>query len=76
MLLNENEPDSEDEENEEQPIENAENHVMQVGAVLMRNETLVDSILFHKQNSSMDSFNEAWLAALENFPRKNVKVAA
>ena len=49
---------------------------MQVGAVLMRNETLVDPILLHKWNSSMDSFNEAWLAALENFPRKNVKVAA
>jgi len=47
MLLNENEPDSEDEENEEQPIENAENHVMQVGAVLLRNETSVDPILLH-----------------------------
>lgn len=76
MLLNENEQDSEDDENEEQTIENAENHVMQIGAVLLRNETSVDPILLHKKNSSMDSFNEAWLAALENIPRKNVKVAA
>lgn len=81
MLLDENVPNSEEDnsenyDSEEHPLDIAGNHVLHVGAVLLRNETMADPVLFRASNSPMDSVSKAWLAALDKLPGKSAKVAA
>lgn len=70
----EEEPEEEDEEMDDQILENDENNLLNVGAVVIRDEHTTDPVLLQRINHSNQG--SYWLDVTNRIPRKTVKVAA